>query len=74
MSRLLLKWKEACRSNRVFRTFWQAFAGYLAASIPTFWDGNGDLMLAVKALIAGAVASGLSAVWKTAEDDLQITQ
>lgn len=74
MSVLLRKWKSACRSNRIFRTFWQAFAGYLVVAIPTFWDGGGDFSLAVKALIAGAVASGLSVVWKTAEDDLKKTQ
>jgi len=62
--------KKACRTNRVFRTAVQGFAGYMAINLPTFWDGSGDVWVALEALLAGAIAAGISAVWKTAAADL----
>ena len=66
--------KKACRTNRVFRTFVQGATGYLIVQLPVFWDGGGDLVLAAKALLTGALAAGISAVWKTAEADLASSQ
>ena len=61
--------RRACRTNRVFRTAVQGFSSYMAINLPTFWDG-GDMGVALEALLAGAVAAGISAVWKTAAADL----
>ena len=61
--------KRACRTNRVFRTAVQGFSSYMAINLPTFWDG-GDMGVALEALLAGAVAAGISAVWKTAAAEL----
>lgn len=74
MKRMFTWLKQASRSNRIFRTFVQGVAGYLIVHLPTFWDGGGDLWLAVKALLVGSLAAGISAVWKTAESDLQASQ
>lgn len=62
--------KRACRTNRVLRTAVQGFAGHMAVSLPTFWDGSGDIRVALEALVVGAIAAGISAVWKTAAADL----
>lgn len=67
----LVKWiKKASRSNRVFRTAVQGFASYMAINLPTFWDGSGDLQVALEALFAGAIAAAISALWKTAAAEL----
>ena len=67
----LISWiKKASRTNRVFRTALQSFCGYMAISLPNFWDGSGDIGVALEALFAGAVAAGISAVWKTAAAEL----
>ena len=71
----LLEWiKNASRNNRVFRTAIQSFSGYVIVHLPTFWDGRGDVWLALKALLVGALAAAISAVWKTAEADLVALQ
>ncbi|MGN0038903.1 MAG: hypothetical protein ACI36Y_07220, partial [Coriobacteriales bacterium] len=69
MSRAIQWLTEACKSNRPFRTFWQAACSFLVVSAPSALDGGGDLMLAFRALLVGAIAAGISALWKTAEDD-----
>lgn len=62
--------KRASRTNRVFRTAVQGFAGYMAANVPTFWENGADFEMALEALVAGAIAAGISAIWKTAAADL----
>lgn len=74
MNRALQWLKTASRTNRTFRTLVQGVGSYLVISIPVFWDGGGDLMLAIRALLIGAIAAGISAIWKTAEDDLKASQ
>lgn len=66
--------KKASRTNRIFRTFCQGLAGYMAVSLPNFWDGSGDFEVALEALIAGAIAAGISAIWKTAAAELIIPE
>lgn len=74
MSRAIQWLREAGKSNRPFRTFWQAACSFLAVSAPSALDGGGDLMLAFRALLVGAIAAGISALWKTAEDELKASQ
>ena len=70
MKKLIIWIKKASRSNRVFRTFAQALAGYMAVNAATLWESGADLEVALEALLAGAVAAGISAVWKTAAAEL----
>ena len=70
MKKLISWFKRACRTNRIFRTFVQGVASYLVVQLPVFWDGSGDIRVALEALLVGALAAGISAVWKTAEADL----
>lgn len=70
MKRLNAWLKKACRTNRVLRTFIQGISSYLIVQLPVFWNGQGDLSVALEALLVGAFAAGISAVWKTAEADL----
>jgi len=74
MKKLTAWFKKACRTNRVFRTFVQGVSSYLIVQLPVFWDGSGDIQVALEALIVGALAAGISAVWKTAEVDLKASQ
>lgn len=74
MKKLFKKLRRACLESRPARTFWQAMAAYFAIHIPTFWDGGGDFLLALKALVLGAIAAGISALWKTAESNLQASK
>ena len=72
--RKLIAWlKKACRTNRVLRTAVQGFAGYMAVNLPGFRSGS-DFGVALEALLAGAVAAGISAVWKTAAADLAASE
>lgn len=71
----LVNWiKKASRSNRVFRTAVQGFCSYMAINLPTFWDGSGDFDVALEALFAGAIAAGISALWKTAAAELTTSE
>lgn len=73
MSRAIQWLREASKSNRPFRTFWQAACSFLVVSAPSALDG-GDLTLALRALLVGAIAAGISALWKTAEDESRANQ
>ena len=74
MKKLIAWFKRACRTNRIFRTFVQGISSYLIVQLPVFWDGNGDIRVALEALIVGALAAGISAIWKTAAVDLASPQ
>ena len=62
--------KKACRTNRVVRTFVQGIVGHLAVQTPVVLNGGGDVRVALEALAVGAVAAGISAIWKTAAAEL----
>ena len=62
--------KKACRTNRVLRTGVQGFTGYMAVNITTLWENGADFEVALEALVAGAIAAGISAIWKTAAAEL----
>lgn len=67
----MISWvKKASRSNRIFRTFVQGAMGHLVIQLPAALDGGGDARIALEAVLVGALAAGISAVWKTAEADL----
>lgn len=67
----LINWvKKASRTNRVFRTFIQGLAGYMAVNVMTLWESGADFEVALEALIAGSIAAGISAIWKTAAAEL----
>lgn len=70
MKKLVAWFRKACRTNRVLRTGVQGFAGYMAVNVTTLWEGGADFQVALEALIAGAIAAGISAIWKTAAVDL----
>ena len=70
MKKLIAWVKKASRSNRVFRTAVQGFCSYMAINVPAIWDRGGDLAVALEALVAGAIAAGISAIWKTAAAEL----
>ena len=70
MKKLIAWLRKACRTNRVFRTAVQGFASYMAMNLPVFWDGSGDFGVALEALLAGAIAAGISAIWKTAAAEI----
>ena len=62
----LAEWlRTACRTNRVLRTFIQAFGAYAAVNLPAVLEGEADVKMALEALMLGALAAGFSAVWKT---------
>lgn len=70
-----IRWiKNASRTNRVFRTAVQSAIGYVALNVKTLWESGADFEVALEALIVGALAAGISAVWKTAEADLAASQ
>ena len=52
------------------RTAVQGFCSYMAINLPNFWDGSGHFGVALEALFAGAIAAGISAIWKTAAAEL----
>lgn len=67
----LINWiKEASRTNRAFRTGVQGFTGYVAVNITKLWENGADFGVALEALLAGAIAAGISAIWKTAAGEL----
>ena len=74
MKKLIAWFKRACRTNRILRTFVQGTASYVVVQLPVFWDGSGDIRVALEALVVGAIAAGISAVWKTAGADLAAPQ
>ena len=74
MKKLIAWFRKACRTNRVFRTGVQGFAGYMAVNASTLWNSGADFQVALEALIAGAIAAGISAIWKTAAVELASPQ
>ena len=62
--------KKACRTNRVFRTAVQSICGYMVVNITTLWEGAADFKVALEAFVVGAIAAGISAIWKTAAAEL----
>ena len=68
----LINWvKKASRTNRIFRTFIQGLAGYMSVNIMTLWESGADFKMALEALLVGAIAAGISAIWKTAAAELE---
>lgn len=71
MDALLKKARQALFGTRQARTFWQALLAYVALHASDLLDGAPDLASALKALALGALAAGISALWKPSSDDLE---
>ena len=70
MKRLFNWIKKASRTNRIFRTGVQGCVSYVAVSMPNLVESGADFEVALEALVAGAIAAGISAIWKTAAAEL----
>lgn len=64
MVRKAYKWlKHPQRTRKMWRTFCQATMAYISLHIFVLLEWKGDWPIAIKAVLIGAIAAGLSAVW-----------
>ena len=67
------KTKRHSKRSQAWKIFWQAVATYLSLHIAAYFEKTSDWPIAIKAIIIGSLAAGVSAVWNASIKDSEST-